>query len=214
MSNPLWPHGPQHARFHCSPFSRTLRKFVSTELVMLSNCLIFCHTLLILPSIVPASESFPVSQLFTSGGRSAGASASDSALSMNIQGWFPSASTGLICLLFKELSRVIFSTTFWKHQLFSTQLSLWSKPHICTWVLTEKNIGLTRRTFAGKVMSLLSNTLSRFVIAFLPKSKCLLIIWLKLPSAMILEAKKIKTVTVSTKTLLFAVNWWDQMPWS
>ena len=60
-----------------------------------------------------------------------------------------------------------------------------------------KTIVLTRRTFVGKVMSLLSNMLSRFVIAFLPRSKCLLISWLHLPSAVILEPKKIKSVTVS-----------------
>ena len=58
-------------------------------------------------------------------------------------------------------------------------------------------IALTIRTFVGKVMSLLLNTLSRFAIAFLPKSKCLLISWLQSPSTMIWEPKKIKSVTVS-----------------
>ena len=63
--------------------------------------------------------------------------------------------------------------------------------------ITGKTIALTRRTFVGKVMSLLFNTLSRLVIAFLPKSKCLLTSWLQSPSAVILEPKKIKSVTVS-----------------
>ena len=62
---------------------------------------------------------------------------------------------------------------------------------------TGKTIALTRRTFVGKVMSLFFNMLSRFVIAFLPRNKCLLISWLQSPSALILEAKKIKAVTVS-----------------
>ena len=62
---------------------------------------------------------------------------------------------------------------------------------------TRKTIALTIWTFVGKVMSLLLNTLSRLVITFLPRSKCLLISWLQLPSAMILELKKIKSVTVS-----------------
>ena len=62
---------------------------------------------------------------------------------------------------------------------------------------TGKIIALTRQTFVGKVMSLLFNMLSRLVIAFLPKSKCLLISWLQSPSAMILEPKKIKSLTVS-----------------
>ena len=62
---------------------------------------------------------------------------------------------------------------------------------------TEKAITLTRWTFVGKVMSLLFNMLSRLVIAFLPRSKCLLISWLQSPSAVILKPKKIKSVTVS-----------------
>ena len=61
---------------------------------------------------------------------------------------------------------------------------------------TGETIALTRLTFVGKVMSLLFNKLSRLVIAFLPRSKCLLISWLKSPSALILEPKKIKSVTV------------------
>ena len=61
-----------------------------------------------------------------------------------------------------------------------------------------KTIALTRWTFVGKVMSLLFNTLSRFVIAFLPRSKHLLISWLQSPSAVILEIKKIKSVAAST----------------
>ena len=63
---------------------------------------------------------------------------------------------------------------------------------------TRKTIALTRWTFVSKVMSLLFNTLSRFVIAFLPRSKCLLISWLRSPSAVILEPKKIKSVPAST----------------
>ena len=62
---------------------------------------------------------------------------------------------------------------------------------------TEKTIALTRRTFVGKVMSLLFNMLSKLVITFLPKSKRLLISWLQSPSAVILEPKKIKSLTVS-----------------
>ena len=71
---------------------------------------------------------------------------------------------------------------------------------------TRKTIALTRQNFVGKVMSLLFNMLSRFVIAFLPRSKCLLISWLQLPSAGVLEPKKIKPVTVSTVTPLFAMK--------
>ena len=65
------------------------------------------------------------------------------------------------------------------------------------YMTARKIITLTIQTFVGKVMSLLFNTLSRFVIAFLPRSKCLLISWLQSPSAVILEPKKIKSVTIS-----------------
>ena len=70
--------------------------------------------------------------------------------------------------------------------------------HMCIRDYWEKTIALTIQTFVDKVWSLLFNILSRFVIAFLPKSKCLLISWLQSPSAVVLEPKKMKTVTVCT----------------
>ena len=73
--------------------------------------------------------------------------------------------------------------------------------HAC--MTSGKTLALTMWTFVDKVMSLLFNKLSRFVIAFLPKSKCLLILWLKSPSAVILEPNKIKSVTVSIVSHLF-----------
>ena len=103
--------------------SQSLPKFMSIESVMPSNHLILCHPLLLLPSIFPSISSFPVSQLFASGGQIIGSSALASVLPMNIQGWFPLGLTTLI-LLFKGLSRVFSSTTVQKHQFFGTQLSL------------------------------------------------------------------------------------------
>ena len=79
---------------------------------------------------------------------------------------------------------------------------------------TGKTIALTRETFVSKLMSLLLNMLSSFVMAFLPRSKHLLISWLQSPSAVIWEAKKIKSVTVSTISPPICMEWWDQMPWS
>ena len=73
------------------------------------------------------------------------------------------------------------------------------------YMTTRKTIDLSIRTFIGKLMSLLFNMLSGFVIAFLPRSKCLLISQLQSPSAVILEPKKIKSVTVSIVSLLFAI---------
>ena len=84
-----------------------------------------------------ASESFPKSQLFISGGQNIGASASASVLPMNIQDWLPWGLTGLISLQSKGLSRVFTNTTVQKHQFFSAQLSLWSNSHIHTWLLEK-----------------------------------------------------------------------------
>ena len=77
------------------------------------------------------------------------------------------------------------------------------------YMTTGKTITLTRQTFVGKVMSLLFNMLSRLVIAFLPRSKHLLISWLQSLSTVILEPKKVNSVTVSTFPLLFAMERWD-----
>ena len=140
------------------------------------------------PQSFPASGSFPVSQFLVSGGQSIGASAS--VLPMNIQDWFSLGWTGWISLHSRGLSRVFSNTQIWKHWFFGAQPSLWSNSHVCTWVL-EKTVALTRRTFVGKVMSLLFNMLSRLVIAFLPRSKRILISWLQSLSTVILEPKKI-----------------------
>ena len=82
------------------------------------------------------------------------------------------------------------------------------------YVTTGKTTALTRWNFVGKVMSLPFNTLSRLVIAFLPRSKCLLLSWLHSPSAVILEPSKIKSDTFRCFPHLFAMKWWDQMPLS
>ena len=133
-----------------------------------------------------ASGSFPVSRLFTSGSQSIGALAS--ILPMNIKDWLPLGLTGLISLQSKGLSRVFSNTTVQKHSFFGTQLSLYSNSYI-PYTTTGKTIALTRWTFDGRVMSLLFNMLSWWVVAFLPKTNCLLISWLKSPSAVILEPK-------------------------
>ena len=112
---------------------------------------------------------------------------------------FPLGLTGLIFMQSKRLSRVFSNTTVQKHQFFGSQLSLsvpWSSAFFIVqlshlYVTTGKTIALTRQTFAGKVMSLLFNTLSRLVIAFLPRSKRFFISWLQSPPAVMLEPKKI-----------------------
>ena len=139
-----------------------------------------------------------MSQFFTSGGQSIWVSASASVLPIYIQDWFPLGWTGFISLLSKGLSRIFSNTTVQKHQFlmllkcsafFMVQLS---HPYITT----GKTIALIRWTFVGKVMSLHFSMLARLVIAFIPRSKHLLISWLQSPSAVILKPPKIKSVTV------------------
>ena len=132
------PHGLQHTRLPCPspspgacsnscPLSQWCHPTISSSVVAFSSCL---HSF-------PASGSFLVSWLFTSGGQSIWISTSVSVLPMNIQDWLPLGWTGWISLQSKGLSRVFFSTTVWKHHFFGTQPSLWSNSHIHTW-LPEK----------------------------------------------------------------------------
>jgi len=117
-------------------------------------------------------QSFPMSQLFTWGGQSTGVSASASILPMNTQDWPPLWWTSWISFQSKGLSRVLQhhsskASILWRSAFFTVQLS---HPYMTT----GKTIALTRWTFVGKVTSLLSNLLSRLVITFFPRSKCLL----------------------------------------
>ena len=105
-------------------------KPMSVESMMPSNHLILSHPLLLLPQTFPASGSFPMSQLFTSGGPTIGVSASTSVLLVNIQDWSLLGWTGWISLQSKGLSRVFNNTV--QKQLFSAQLSLSSNSHIHT----------------------------------------------------------------------------------
>ena len=134
-----------------------------------------------------------MSQLFPSVGQSIGTSAS--VLPKNIQGWFPLGWTGLI-LLSKGLSKSLFQ--HWNLKTWILRCSAFFMVQLShPYMSSGKTIALTKQTFAGKVMSLLFNMLSRLFIAFLPRSKHLLISWLQSPSAVILEPKKIKSFPVS-----------------
>ena len=165
------------------PVHHHLPEFAQTQLHWLGDaiqpscplsCLSFC-----LPSF-PASGSFPVSQLFASGGQSIGASASASVLPMNIQDWFPLGWTGLISMQSKGLSTVFSNITAQKHQ--SSALRFLYSPTLTSIHDYWKTIALTRQTYVGKVMPLFFNTLSRLVMAFLSRSKRLLISWLQSPT--------------------------------
>ena len=136
---------------------------ISSSIIPYSSCL----------QSFPASGSFLINQFFPSGGQTIGTSASASVFPMNIQDWSPLGLTGWISLHSKgsqESSPTwqLKTSTLWHSAFFMVQFS---HPYMTT----GKTIALTTRTFFCKVMSLLFNILSRFVIAFLPRSKCLLI---------------------------------------
>ena len=170
ISDSLWPYGLQHAKppspspipGTCSnshPLNPWCHPNISSSVVSFSSCF----------QSFPASGSFPVSQFFISGGQSIGVLASASVLPMNIQDWFPLGLTGWISLQSKGLKSLLQhhsseASVLWHSAVFMVQLS-----HPYT--TTGKTIALTRRTFVGKVMSLLFNMLSRLVITFLPRSK-------------------------------------------
>ena len=138
MSDSLWHHESQHTRLPCP--SPTLRVYsnscpsswwchpaISSSVVPFSSC----------PQSLPASGSFPMSQLFAWGGQSIGVSALASVLPMNTQDWSPLGWTGWIFLQSKGLSRVFSNTTVQKHQFFGAQLFSQSKSPIHTWPLEK-----------------------------------------------------------------------------
>ena len=138
VSDSLRPHELQHARPPCPsptpraypnscPLNRWCHPAISSSGVPFSSC----------PQSLPASGSFPMSQLFAWGGQSTGVSALASVLPMNTQDWSPLGWTSWISLQSKGLSRVSSNTTVQKHQFFGTQLSSQSNSHIHTWLLEK-----------------------------------------------------------------------------
>ena len=133
VSDSLRPHESQHARLPCPspaprghpnshPSSRWCHPAISSSVVPFSSC----------PQSLPASESFPISQLFAWGGQSTGVSASASVFPKKSQGWSPSEWTGWISLQSNGLLRVFSNTTVQKHQFFRAQISSQSNFHIHT----------------------------------------------------------------------------------
>ena len=138
VSDSLWPHEPQHSRPPCPsptlgvnsnscPSSQWCQPVIWSSVVPFSSC----------PQSLPASGSFPMSQLFPWGGQNVGVSVSTSVLPVNTQDWSLLGWTGWISLQSKRLSRVFSNTTVQKHQFFLTQLSVQSNFHIHTWLLEK-----------------------------------------------------------------------------
>ena len=191
--------------------TQSLLKLLSFESVMPSNQLILCHPLLLSPSIFSSIKVF----------------SNESALrirwpkywsfSFNISS--SSEHPGLISFKMHWLDLLAVQGTLKSLlQHHSSKASIFQLSAFFTvqlshpYMTTRKTIALTRRTFVGKVMSLLLNMLSRLVITFLPRSKHLLISWLQSLSAVILESKKIKSAKFPLFPHLFAMKWWDWMP--
>ena len=196
MSDSSWPHGLQHTRCLCPvptpgvysnscPLSRWCHPTISSSVIPFSSCL----------QSFSASGPFQMSQLFTLGGQSIGVSASISFFPMNTQDWSPLRMEWLDLLAVQGTLKNLLqhhsskASILWHSALFIVQLS---HPYMTT----GKTIALARQTFVGKVMSLRFNMLSRLVITFLPRSKCLLIPWLQSPSAVLLEPEKITLINI------------------
>ena len=198
MSNSMWPYGVQYTRLPCP----SLSPGVCSNLCPLSqwchfNHLILCCLLLLLPSIFPSMRGFFPNEL-----------------ALHIR-WPKYWSFSFSISPSNEYWGLIFFSTDWLDLLaiqgtFKSLLQHHSSKASVLWcsaffmvqpshpsITTGKTIALTIQTFVRKMMSLLFNTLSRFVIAFLPRSKHLLISWLWLLSTVTLEPKKVKLATVS-----------------
>ena len=177
---------------------------MSIESVMLSNYLILCHPLLLLPS------NFPSIRVFSN----------ESALHIRCQKYWsfsfsisPSNEySGLISFRIDWFDLLAVQVSSPAPQFKSTNSSELSLPYGPT--LISIHDYWEDHSFVSKLISLLFNILSRFVIAFFPRNKRLLISWLQSPSVVILEPKKRKSVTASTFSHLFAMKWCNQMPWS
>jgi len=198
MSDSLWPHGLQHTRSPCSsstpgvysnscPLSQWCHPIISSSVVPFSSC----------PQSFPASETFQMSQFFTTGGQSIGVSASASVFPVNFSGLISFRMDWLDLLVVQGILKSLLqhhsskASILWCSAFFIVQLS---HPHMTT----GKTIALTRWTFVGKVMSLLFNMLSRLLITFLPRSKSLLISWLLL--------RKCKIYILSNSSVMYQMS--------
>ena len=163
---------------------------------MPSNHLILCHLLLLLPSIFPSIRVFYNESVLCIRWPKHWSFSFSISPSNEYSGLISFRIDWLDLLEVQGTLKSLLQHHSSKASVLQHSVSLWSNSHIHTWLL-DKTIALTRRTFVDKVMSLLFSLLSRLVIIFLPRSKCLLISWLQSPSEVILEPKKIKSVTVS-----------------
>ena len=191
MSDSLRPYESRHARPPCPSPTPGVHSLTSIKSVMPSSHLILCHPLLLLTPIPPSIRVFSNKSTlrmrwpkYWNFSFSISPSNEHPGLSSFTMDWLDllAVQGTLNSLLQHHTSK---ASILWHSAFFTVQLS---HPYMTT----GKTIALTRQTLVGKVMSLLFNMLSRLVITFLPRSKCLLISWLQAPSAVILEPQKNK----------------------
>ena len=202
VSDSLQPHGLQHARL----------PWPSSTPGVYSNSCFLCRPLLLLPAIPPSIRVFSNESTFCmrwpkywSFSFSISPSNEYSGLISFRIDWFDLlAVQGILKTHLQHHSSK--ASILWCSAFFIVQLS---HPYMTT----GKIIALTRWTFVGRVLYLFFNMLSRLAIAFLPRSKCLLISWLQSPSSVILKPPKINLSLFPLFPHLFAMKWWDRIPW-
>ena len=209
MSDSLQAHGLQHIRHPCPsltpgvysnpcPLIRWCHPIISSSVVLVSSC----------PQSLPASESFHNESVLCIRWPKYWRFSFSISLSNECSGLI-ALRTNWLDLAVQRTLRVFSKTQF--KSISSSVLSFLYVPILTSIHDYWKTIDLARQTFVSKVMSLLFNTLSRLDTAFIPRSKRLLILWLQSRSAVILEPKKIKSLTLSI-VYLFAMEWWERMP--
>ena len=212
MSNSETPWTAAHQASLSITNSWNLLKLMSIKSVMPSKHLILCCPLLLLPSILLSIRVFSNESAVHIRCRKYWSFSFSFSPSNEYSGSISFRIDSFDLLAVQETLKSLLqhhsskASILWHSAFFMVQLS---HPYMTN----GKTIALTRWTFVGKVMSLLFNMLSRLIITFLPRRKLLLVSWLQSSSAVILEPKKTKSVTVSFSSL-FAMKWWDWMPWS
>ena len=198
VSDSLLPHELQHNNLPCAslspwvcssscPLSQLFNPTITSSVTFFSSCL----------QSFPESGSFPMNQHFASVAQSIGASAWVPVLQMNIQDWFFFRIDQFDLLDVQGTLKYLLQHYSSKEYIFQCS-AFFMVQLLHPYITTGKTVDLTIQIFVGKVMSLLFNILSRFLITFLLRSKCLLNSYLQSPSSVILEPKKMKSITVST----------------
>ena len=187
-------------------------KLMSIESVMPSNCLTLCHPLFLLPSLFPSIRAFSNESILHIRWPKYWSFSFNNSPSNEYSGLISFRIDWLDLLAVQGTLRIFFPTP--QFNSINSALSFLYSPTLPSIYDNWRNHSSTRWTFVVKVMFLLFNKLSKLIIAFLPRSKHLLISWVQSPSAVTLEPPQNSLSLFPLLPHLFAMKWWDQMPWS